>query len=154
MQVSLKKFFFTIAVSATLIACGKSVSVKDDWNQYQVESVKAQKEMQTKQATLMQSLAKAQETPEAMDAFTKEVDTFLADGKTKLNTLKPQTEPVKKFHAQQLKSIDDMGTILKDMSQAIKAKDAAALQTTQKKMQGIMMDLQKAQMEVIEQAGK
>jgi hypothetical protein len=154
MKTSLTKIIATAAVTLALVACGKGLSVKEDWTEYQVQSAKLQQELSGKQKELMVKMQGLQQNPENADAVFAETDKMMADAKAALQKLKPQTEPVKKFHDSNLKAIDSMSTDMKSLLEAVKAKDMNKLQEANKSFQKTMMDLQAAQSEVLKEVAK
>ena len=141
-------------IAAAVVACGKSISVKEDAMNYQAAEMKIQTELATKQQALMQKAQALQQNPEKIDELLPEVNQFVAEAKAKLLEIKPQTKKKKKFQAQEIKSIEEMVPLMNSLVEAVKSKDLTKIQAAQQVYFKAMQDLQAAKAELMKQAEK
>lgn len=143
-----------ILIVLALVACGKTISVKEDAANYAKQESQLQAEMQTEQRALMQKLQAMQKTPEKIDEIMPEVNQFIAQAKTKVQNIKTETAAVKKFQAQELKSIDELSVLLSTIVDAVKTKDISKVQTAQMAYSKAITDMQVAKAELTKAAAE
>ncbi len=148
------KILTSALLMLSLTACFKSVSVKEDANNYGQQEQAMMPEFTSKQTALMQKAQTLQAHPENIDGFVTESNALFSDMEAKLTALKPQTEPVKKFQALEIKAISDMKVQMTTLGEGMKNKDVAKVQEVMKNVNKNMMDLQTAKTALIAEANK
>lgn len=141
-------------VALTLVACGKTISVKEDANNYIMEETKIQAELKPKQQELMNKLQAMQQTPEKIEEILPEINTFIADAKSKLQQIKPQTEAVKKFQAQNIQSLDKLSSFMSSVVDAVKTKDPTKAQNAQQVYVEEISNIKAAKAELMKEVAK
>lgn len=149
MKLTVKTTAIALTASLTLIACGKQVSVKDDWTKYQLNASKIQQEMQTKQNDIQQQLQKSVMDPAQTAVILAEEDKLIAETKARMSKLDPDTDLVKKVNKKNIEVLDRTSAMMKAMPEAVKVQSAAPIQEAQKAFMSTVGELQAAQAEVL-----
>ncbi|MGL4767567.1 MAG: hypothetical protein ACRCV6_05755 [Formosimonas sp.] len=154
MNNSLCRIAVGLIMALSLWACGKTISVKEDATNYVAAETKIQNELKPRQQALMQKLQAMQATPEKIETLLPEINSFISDAKSQLQQVKPQTDAVKKFQAQELQSIDTMSSFMTTVVEAVKTKDPSKIQEAQGVFIKAMKDLQTAKADLMKEADK
>lgn len=138
-----------LVVGLSLVACGKQVSVKDDWTKYQLNAAKIQQEMQAKQNDIQQKLQQAVMDPAQTAVIVAEEDKLIAETKAKMSKLDPDTDLVKKVNQKNIEVLDRTSAMMKAMPEAVKVQSDAPIKEAQKAFMSTVGELQAAQTEVL-----
>lgn len=142
----IKRIVCTTLLITALAACSKTVSVKDDWNQYKQQ---AMSDLDFgKQREIMGAFMSNPSDKAAVAAALKHTQ----ETKQKWSALKPQTPEVKKYQEQSMQLIDYTEQFINNVSIAAERNDTAAIQTLKQDMGNKVKALEATQRELIKAA--
>ena len=96
---SISRAVIGLGLLVLLSACGKKITLQEDWAAYQVTQAELKQTLTTQMMALGPRASKRDATAAEFEALAKDLDAAQKEMTDKINAIKPQTKAVQNYHA-------------------------------------------------------